>query len=90
MICMPKNDYLYLMSRADNEFKNTISAQILESSVRIAPAAGKSFDDVAGSFGGLIEDTLDDEYEATPETYKIEAVWDNYFAGHGDDQYGCK
>ncbi|WP_125703715.1 hypothetical protein [Lacticaseibacillus daqingensis] len=90
MVTLTKKDFRYLMSRADDEFRNVISSQISGDSVIIMPAPGKSFDDVALTFGGLIEDTLDEDYEATPETYKIEAIWDRYFVGHGDDYHGIE
>ena len=46
--------------------------------VLVKLAAFYSYDDLAENYGGVIQDSLDREFEATEDTYHLEYIWDNY------------
>lgn len=83
MFVLSKDAFEFVLSFHDDEFENAIVSHADDDVIHIDPAPGKDRDDVGDAFAMLITNALDDDYEATKTSDKLEEIWDEYFAGKG-------
>lgn len=81
MLELPKKEWSFLFKKADKDLKNTLVAIPKDNVVLVKLAATHSYDDLADNYGGIVQDSLDSEFEATEDTYHLEYIWDNYLIG---------
>jgi hypothetical protein len=83
MFVLSKEAFDFVRSFHDEAFDNAIVSHTEADGVHIDPAPGKNRDDIGDAFAFLITYALDDDYEATKTSDKLEDIWDQYFAGKG-------
>jgi hypothetical protein len=78
---MPENDLTYfekIMTPKMRDFVRIVHAPV--SGVQVLTDIDGDEDKFGLEFAGMITDTFDSEWEATDETFKVERLWDLYFA----------
>ncbi|RXT55654.1 hypothetical protein, partial [Lacticaseibacillus chiayiensis] len=80
MRTIPNEEWLYLEPRLDDEIKTMIHVAHLNSGVVVTLLPPYTHTDLMSAYGGIVQDTLDSEFEATDDTYHVEKNWDFYFS----------
>lgn len=78
MVELSKEDWNYLMTKADSDLKKVLLADVKKEKVELRIAPPYSYDDVIFYYTGIIQDSLDSDDEATDDTYHLEYIWDNF------------
>ncbi|EPC75503.1 hypothetical protein [Lacticaseibacillus paracasei] len=81
MYQLPEKEWNFLKPRLFEELRSALVVHSADTGkVMIDLSPGTTSDDFIALYGYLIDDAIDSNDEATPESRHIEKIWDIYFA----------
>lgn len=83
MYIVPVEDWKYLKSKLDAEFLAGATINEKSGLVVLSLNHGYKHTDLMELYGGIIQDSLNEEGEATPDTNRFERIWNLYFSQSG-------